>query len=47
MPIPKPKNIETKNKFIARCMNNKVMVNEFTNPKQRLAVCEKQWEDNK
>ena len=43
MPIPKPSKNESKDEFIARCMENPVMVNEFPNTPQRFAVCSSQW----
>ena len=39
MPIPKRKDQENKDSFISRCMSDKVMVSEFSNSKQRYAVC--------
>ena len=39
MPIPSPKGPEEKNKFISRCMSDKVMKKEFPDNKQRVAVC--------
>lgn len=45
MPLPVPKPGEEKNNFIARCMINDKMRGEFPDLEQRLAVCEKQWEN--
>ena len=39
MPIPSPKGPEEKNKFISRCMGDKVMKKEFPDNEQRVAVC--------
>tara|TARA_R100000734_G_scaffold10486_1_gene7911 strand:+ start:1221 stop:1805 length:585 start_codon:yes stop_codon:yes gene_type:complete len=45
MPLPIPKKEEKKSEFIARCMSDQVMVGEFPNVAQRVAVCQKQFED--
>lgn len=39
MPIPEKKKNETPKKFIQRCMQDEVMVKEYPNKQQRLAVC--------
>lgn len=39
MPIPKKKSSETNNEFINRCMSGQVMIKEYPNQNQRLAVC--------
>ena len=39
MPLPKPLKTEKQNEFIQRCMTDNVMVKEYPNKKQRLAVC--------
>jgi len=39
MPIPKPNNNEKPEAFINRCMADAVMIQEYPNEKQRLAVC--------
>lgn len=41
MPIPKPNAGEEEDKFIGRCMS--AMKEEFTDNKQRLAVCYDSW----
>ena len=46
MPIPKPKG-EQKKDFIAKCMDDSVMVKEFENSKQRYAVCQSKWKNAK
>jgi hypothetical protein len=46
MPIPKPTAEETKSEFIQRCMTDNVMVSEFENTDQRLAVCSTSYEEN-
>ena len=45
MPIPKPKDGEKEDDFIARCMSNKTMKEEFPDNDQRLAVCFQKWKD--
>ena len=45
MPIPKPKQNETRRDFIQRCMNDLVMINEYKDANQRLAVCSKQFKN--
>jgi len=39
MPLPKPLKTEKQNEFIQRCMTDNVMVKEYPNKNQRLAVC--------
>lgn len=46
MPLPTPKKEETKDGFVSRCIETKVMNDEFPNLSQRIAVCVSQW-DNK
>jgi len=43
MPIPKPNKGESKKDFTSRCMGNAVMVKEFSEVEQRMAVCSSQW----
>lgn len=43
MPLPTPGKMETKEKFVSRCMQDKTMKQEFPDTKQRTAVAEKQW----
>ena len=45
MPIPKPKQNETRRDFIQRCMNAAVMINEYRNANQRVAVCSDQFKE--
>lgn len=45
MPIPNPKDNETQEQFIDRCMIDETMVNEYDDD-QRLAVCISTYEDN-
>ena len=42
MPLPKRKSDESREEFIARCMKDPVMVQEFPDANQRRAICEKQ-----
>ena len=46
MPIPKPNKDESKKEFVQRCMVNDVMVKEYDNTDQRLAVCSSTYEEN-
>jgi hypothetical protein len=39
MPIPTPKNNENKNEFLSRCMSDETMKKEYSDTKQRTAVC--------
>lgn len=45
MPIPKPKKNEKRNDFIQRCMIDPIMINEYKNKDQRLAVCAKTFQN--
>lgn len=45
MPLPKPKDGESKDEWIERCMGNEAMKSEFPDNDQRLAVCHQRWED--
>ena len=47
MPLPIPDTYETDDEFIDRCMSDDVMVEDFDNEKQRLAVCNTQLEENR
>jgi len=44
MPIPKPKKGESRRDFMARCMSDNTMVNEYATD-QRLAVCSTSYKD--
>jgi hypothetical protein len=44
MPIPTPKADEEKNKFLARCVHDHIMIEEYPNAMQRVAVCLAQWD---
>lgn len=39
MPIPSPKSDEPSKVFISRCVSNKIMIKEYPDKKQRLAIC--------
>jgi len=42
MPIPKPRIDESDEDFLSRCMSDTVMVDEYSDTKQRYAVCQSQ-----
>lgn len=44
MPLPTPNTDEEKDDFIARCMANPTMTDEYPEADQRRAVCEQQWD---
>ena len=44
MPLLKPLESETKSEYIHRFMADNLMIKEFKDPKQRLAVCSSIWE---
>ena len=46
MPIPKPKKGESKKDFTSRCMSNSVMLKEYPDEKQRMAVCSTSFASN-
>ena len=47
MPIPQPQADEDRDQFIARCMANPTMREDFSNVGQRAAVCYEQWREAK
>jgi hypothetical protein len=47
MPIPKPNTNESKADFVQRCMVDRVMVSEYENTDQRLAICSTTYEELK
>lgn len=47
MPLPKPKSKEEKSDFISRCTSYLSDKGEFKDNKQRVAVCNTQWEESK
>jgi HK97 family phage prohead protease len=47
MPMPKPKKDELKQDFINRFMDDPVMIKEYPDEKQRLAIANQMWDDKK
>lgn len=47
MPLPTPQSGQTEKDFIAVCMGNPTMLDDFPDVAQRRAVCQKQWEAKK
>lgn len=45
MPLPKPGPEEDRDQFIARCMANPTMREDFSNVGQRAAVCFDLWRE--
>lgn len=45
MPIPKPREKESKEKFISRCMSDEKMKEEYSSSAQRYAVCRVSWDN--
>ena len=45
MSMPEPRETETRQVFMQRCMGNDVMALEFPYASQRYAVCEMQWNE--
>ena len=45
MPIPKPKNNESQNEFMQRCMSDEKMIQEYPT-EQRAAICRRSFEEN-
>lgn len=43
MPRPKPRKNEKQSKFMSRCMSDGIMKREFSDNKQRVAVCFSAW----
>lgn len=39
MPIPKPSKNETQKDFMIRCVGNPLMVEEYKDRSQRIAIC--------
>jgi len=46
MPLTTPKKNESNKEFILRCMSDDIMVKEYPNVDQRLAICAIQWRDS-
>jgi HK97 family phage prohead protease len=47
MPLPKPKDNESEQEFIERCMSDDTMKEEYGDNDKRLAVCYSQWRKEK
>lgn len=47
MPIPQPKKKEARKDFMTRCMSDAIMIKEYKNTDQRLAVCSATYQKNK
>ena len=45
MPLLKPKDKETREDFMGRCMSDDKTTNEFPTTEQRLAVCNSQYKN--
>ena len=45
MPIPEPRDSESEDEFIDRCMSNDMMNEEYPESDQRYAICISQWRD--
>lgn len=47
MPLPKPRPNEQRVDFINRCVGDKVMLVEYPDSKQRVAVCYSLWREHR
>ena len=47
MPLPRVEKNDNRKKFIDKCMSDKVMNKEFSDSKQRAAVCYSKWKKAK
>ena len=45
MPIPKPREAESKEEFISRFMSDPVMIEDYPKEEQRIAIAEQEWEN--
>ena len=45
MPLPKPRDGESRSDFISRCMGNPTALEDFPEEDQRAAVCIRLWND--
>lgn len=45
MPLPTPSSGEHQDEFVSRCMEDEIMVEDFPDHEQRLAVCFNQWRE--
>lgn len=47
MPLPKPHSGESQDDFISRCMSDETAMDDFPDQEQRLAVCFRQWREER
>lgn len=47
MPLPKPHSGESQDDFISRCMGDPTAMEDFPDQEQRLAVCFRQWREER
>jgi|TARA_Y100000361_G_C11117192_1_gene321071 hypothetical protein len=47
MPLPSKRKNESRSDFMSRCMADDIMNSEFSDPKQRAAVCNSQFTQRK
>ena len=47
MPLPSPRDDESKEEWLSRCMGNDVMNSEFPKESTRYAVCQDIWDRKK
>lgn len=47
MPIPTPKPNQEEDSFISSCMSSETMKKEYSNQKQRYAICKSQFDRKK
>ena len=47
MPLPSPRGKQDKEAFIAACMGDPVMNEEYPDEKQRAAVCHSKWKESR
>jgi hypothetical protein len=47
MPLPIPNKQEEQSKFVSRCMTDDIMKSEYSDDKQRAAVCYSQYKSRK
>jgi len=47
MPIPSPQKNQQEDQFISSCMSSETMKKEYSNQKQRYAICKSQFDRKK
>lgn len=47
MPIPTPRKNQEEDSFISSCMSSETMMKEYSNQKQRYAICKSQFDRKK